>query len=150
VYTRCSDFSRSIVPFQKLVKAESLLSFSTQRIGQQYFRKNVIEECFGKCVVTKVKEQEPSILIASHIKPWIDSSDIEKVHGGNGLLLAPHIDKLFDSGLITFDDSRKIVISRILSIGVKKSWNIDVDSAFSLTKAQQNFMIFHQDNVFKH
>ena len=44
------------------------------------------------------------LLIASHIKPWRDSTATEKLDGNNGLLLSPHIDKLFDIGYITFAD----------------------------------------------
>lgn len=149
VYTRCMGSVRSIVPNQKNIVGSDSFYNSTQRIGQQYFRKNVIDVCHGKCVVTSVKELQTSILVASHIKPWINSTATEKVQGGNGLLLSPHIDKLFDTGLITFDDNKKIIMSPLLAKEVINAWSIDNNKQYQLTKEQQHFMIFHQENVFK-
>jgi hypothetical protein len=149
VYTRCSNINTTIYPDQTVIKETSAKYSVNQRIGQQYFRKNVIDECLGRCVVTKLKEQDPSILIASHIKPWLDSSYIEKVDGANGLLLSPHIDKLFDKGLITFDDSKNIITSSLLNDDVLKLWKIDINKSFQLTKRQQLYMEYHQNQVFK-
>lgn len=148
VYTRTTNSLKPIIPIQE-PKAGYSAYMSNQRIGQQYFRKNVIDECMGQCVVTQVREQSPSILIASHIKPWLASSNEEKVDGGNGLLLAPHIDKLFDSGLITFNDERKIVASSILLPEVLHLWKIDNESKYTLSYKQQVYMTFHQNNIFK-
>jgi len=71
------------------------------RKGQGKFRQNV-ERIEKKCRVTGVVEK--NMLIASHIKPWKLSSNIERLDGNNGLLLSPHIDKLFDLGWISFSD----------------------------------------------
>lgn len=56
-----------------------------------------------------------SLLLASHIKPWRSASNYERLSSENGLLLSPLYDKLFDIGLITFDDNMKILISNKLS-----------------------------------
>jgi len=63
------------------------------RRGQGLFRASVqfIERA---CRVTKVERREH--LIASHIKPWRDSANDERLSGENGLLLTPTIDHLFD------------------------------------------------------
>ncbi|ARF66915.1 hypothetical protein B7C51_02510 [Paenibacillus larvae subsp. pulvifaciens] len=58
---------------------------------------------------------EPSLLIASHIKLWKYSTNIERLDKYNGLLLCPNHDKLFDQGLITFTDEGKIIISSLLT-----------------------------------
>jgi putative restriction endonuclease len=57
------------------------------RRGQGVFRANVllIEDY---CRVTKVTDRRH--LVASHIKPWRDASDAERLDGTNGLLLSPH------------------------------------------------------------
>ncbi|WP_410473713.1 HNH endonuclease [Guyparkeria sp. TX1] len=39
------------------------------------------------------------MLVTSHIKPWRDSSDRERLDGDNGLFLASHVGRLFDQGL---------------------------------------------------
>ena len=58
------------------------------------------------CRVTGVRR--PQHLVASHIKPWRDSTDAEKLDGHNGLLLSPHVDHLFDRAYISFSDSGKL------------------------------------------
>lgn len=81
----------------------------TSRRGQGLFRANVRLNEKG-CRITGVTD--PQYLKASHIKPWKDSTDEERLNGCNGLLLAPHVDHLFDKGLITFAASGDLLISR--------------------------------------
>ena len=80
------------------------------RLVQQEFKLNVIE--FWKsssCAITGCTI--PEMLIASHIKPWVDSTDVERVDGANGLILCAHLDKLFDNHLVTFiERSRSYVL----------------------------------------
>ena len=52
----------------------------------------------SKCAVTGLAI--PELLKASHIKPWKDSTDEERLDIFNGLLLAPHLDAAFDRGFI--------------------------------------------------
>ena len=53
-------------------------------------------------------------LVASHIKPWKDANNKERLDSFNGLLLMPNLDKVFDLGFITFKENGKIVISDYL------------------------------------
>lgn len=39
------------------------------------------------------------------------STAAERLDGANGLLLAPHVDRLFDRGLIGFGDSGEVFVS---------------------------------------
>ena len=48
---------------------------------------------------------------SSHIKPWCDSTNSERLNPENGLLLAAHIDALFDRGLISFEGGGSMLIS---------------------------------------
>jgi hypothetical protein len=66
------------------------------RRGQGVFRSSVLL-AETACRVTGVSD--PRHLRASHIKPWRDSNNAERLSGANGLLLSPHIDHLFDQGL---------------------------------------------------
>ena len=54
---------------------------------------------------------EKSILIASHIVPWRDATDEERLNPDNGILLSPNIDALFDQHLISFDNNGQMVVS---------------------------------------
>jgi len=79
------------------------------RRGQGKFRANV-ERVETACRLTMITN--PSLLIASHIKPWrsCDTAD-ERLDGMNGLLLTPDADLLFDRGFITFQDDGEIRVS---------------------------------------
>lgn len=79
------------------------------RVGQGVFRTHVIKRWDGCCSVTGASVVQA--LVASHIKPWADSTNDERLDPCNGLLLVGTLDRLFDSGLITFDKSGLIRIS---------------------------------------
>ena len=84
------------------------------RIGQNSFRCNLLES-LKKCPITQIDDKK--LLIASHIKPWVHSNNVERLDPYNGLLLSPLYDKLFDKGigLITFTSEKEILISKKLS-----------------------------------
>jgi len=116
------------------------------RVGQGRYRKGVIK-LWGMCAVTKVQEQ--SLLKASHIKPWIKSSDSEKLDPCNGLLLTPNLDSLFNDGYITFQDDGAIAISKKLTKGDKDKLGIHdglkLVKIFAKTKV---YLHYHRENVF--
>ncbi|WP_024873542.1 HNH endonuclease [Tolumonas lignilytica] len=87
---------------------------STQntRIGQDVFRAKLVSY-WGKCAVSNVTNQ--SLLRASHIKPWCESTDTERLDVYNGLLLNPTLDLLFELGYISFDAAGFILLSEKIS-----------------------------------
>jgi hypothetical protein len=70
------------------------------RLGQGNFRKDLEAVFAHRCAVTGCQTRQ--VLRASHIRPWRDCSDEQRLCAGNGLLLAAHLDALFDRHLITF------------------------------------------------
>ena len=87
-------------------------------------------------------------LRASHIKPWKDSNDQEKIDGANGLLLAPHVDHLFDRGFISFSGEGSLLVSQKLDLGVLDKWAITLPRTVGEFKPKQReFLEFHQDVV---
>lgn len=102
------------------------------RIGQGDFRKNLISY-WKSCSVTKHKQID--ILIASHIKPWKNSTNNER------------LDKLFDKGYISFDDEGKIMISNELNnfeeLGINKAMKIEIKNE------HKKYLVFHRDNIFQ-
>lgn len=117
------------------------------RRGQGIFKTKVglIEK---KCRITGVTDQKH--LRASHIKPWKDSSDEEKLSGYNGLLLAPHIDHLFDRGFISFSGDGQLLVSKQLDPWILKQWNISPDCHVGkFTSGQIVFLDYHNQFVFK-
>ena len=85
----------------------------TSRVGQGYFRQQVLQRWDCKCAVTG--SNVLSILIASHIIPCSEASDYERLDVDNGILLSPLYDALFDKHVISFDDAGDILFSAILT-----------------------------------
>lgn len=83
------------------------------RIGQGSYRKKLFELWEGRCAVTGCDVAE--VLIASHAKPWSDSTNEERLDPFNGFLLAASVDRLFDKGLISFADDGLIMVSNQLT-----------------------------------
>lgn len=114
------------------------------RIGQGTFRQKLIAYWNG-CAVTGYKDC--ALLIASHIKPWCAASNTERLDLFNGLLLLPTLDCAFDSGLITFKDSGKIVLSPLLEaphvLGITASMRVNLNAK------HQPYMQFHREEVFR-
>jgi putative restriction endonuclease len=119
------------------------------RRGQGIFRKN-LEKFENKCRISNVKNKEH--LIASHIKPWKDSSNKERLDGENGLLLSPNIDHLFDRGYISFESNGNLIISSeaefeslgLMGINVNAPLNVG-----SFTEGQKDYLSYHRQHVYK-
>jgi putative restriction endonuclease len=93
--------------------------------------------------VTGVAERRH--LVASHIKPWSKSNDDEKLDGCNGLLLSPHVDHLFDRGLISFSDTGHLLVSKTLKPSVLTAWGIDPSRNVGAFNAEQRrFLADHR------
>jgi hypothetical protein len=117
------------------------------RRGQGVFRANVLLR-EDACRVTRVSE--PRHLKASHIKPWRDATDAERLDGSNGLLLSPHVDHLFDEGYITFSSSQELVIVPEVREKLLDAWGIDAGVRVGEFSREQNaFLDYHRVNVFK-
>lgn len=90
------------------------LRLTKQRVGQHLFRQALMDYWGGACAFTGL--HLPELLRASHAKPWADcATDAERLDVFNGLLLSAQHDALFDSGLITFDDTGLLIPSAKLS-----------------------------------
>ena len=115
----------------------------TVRFGHGEFGSIVREIWNHRCAVTGSSTM--AALEASHIKPWADSTDDERLDPNNGLLLTANLHKLFDAGLISFEDSGKMLVSSKLSqsereifgvVGKKLSQKPSVETA--------NYLAYHR------
>lgn len=117
------------------------------RRGQGKFRARV-QTVEPACRVTGVSAQK--FLIASHIKPWKDSDNQERLSGNNGLFLSPHIDRLFDSGFISFTAAGKILVSDSLDADVLPKWHVDPGmSVGKFNSEQAYFLEYHSVEKFR-
>lgn len=117
------------------------------RRGQGTFRTRVrvLEPC---CRVTRTSDIRH--LRASHIKPWAASTNAEKLDGANGLLLAPHIDHLFDRGWMSFEKSGRILVSPRLDGGVLARWGVDPEvEVGGFSEAQDKYLDYHRSKIFR-
>ena len=116
------------------------------RRGQGVFRVNV-EQIEGKCRVTGLLDRRH--LRARHIKPWCICDDREKVDGGNGLLLSPHVDHLFDRGYISFADPGELLVSKELNQAVLTSWGLTLPrNVGPFSPEQCRYLEYHRVHVF--
>jgi hypothetical protein len=128
---------------EETMKASLVLA----RRGQGKFRERV-EFFEGSCRVTGVTSSK--LLIASHIKPWATSTNEERLNGHNGLFLSPHVDKLFDSGLMSFENSGEMLFSDALDRDVLERWSIDATKRVKkFGQDQSYFLENHRETVFK-
>ncbi|HJS90136.1 MAG TPA: HNH endonuclease [Steroidobacteraceae bacterium] len=119
------------------------------RRGQGIFRDNVrsIEHA---CRITRVERMEH--LIASHIQPWRDSSNEERLDGENGLLLTPTVDHLFDKGFISFEDAGQLIVSPVADPVSLKRMGIDREARANVgafSEGQRRYLEFHRENVLR-
>jgi putative restriction endonuclease len=116
------------------------------RLLQNRFRKSLFDlnQC---CAVSGFKNSE--FLIASHIKPWSKSSELERIDPYNGFLLTPTYDRLFDRGFITFTPIGEILISKQLRSEDLHFFNIPKKLFFKPLERHHCYLEFHRDEVFK-
>jgi hypothetical protein len=110
--TGCVSNDKEILSEIRDTETESIV-LAKARKGQGRFRADLLTFWQGHCALTDVSA--PELLRASHIKSWRESDNQERLDAFNGLLLAVHLDALFDTALISFLDSGEMVISKRLS-----------------------------------
>jgi putative restriction endonuclease len=120
-----------------------------QRVGQGLFRDALLDYWQGRCCVSGLAL--PSLLRASHIKPWGKcTTDDERLDVFNGLLLAPHLDALFDGGWISFLDDGTLLTAASLStptqllLGLSGQWRLN-----DLKPEHASYLAFHRKHQFR-
>lgn len=146
------DYLKVIDPIQKvLFNKNSTLTTEAERLikvrlSQTKFRKDLFD-IQGCCAISGVKNSQ--FLIASHIKPWSQSTEKEKNDPFNGFLLTPNYDRLFDRGFITFLSTGKVCVSNKLTNDERKYFKIPDWLIIELDKKHANYLDYHQNEVFK-
>lgn len=128
---------------EETVKATLVMA----RRGQGLFRSRV-QAIESECRVTGVNAEK--FLIASHIKPWKNSDNTERLDGNNGLFLSPHIDRLFDGGFISFTNKGEMLVSPQLDSNVLNQWSINPRRKYGTFNSEQSYFLdYHSKELFK-
>ena len=120
-----------------------------QRIGQDVFRRGLLEYWDGHCAITGL--DVPELLRASHIKPWADcATDAERLDVFNGLPLAPHLDAAFDAGFITIAEGGAVQLADALGPGARRALGLDGPLKVArLHQAHERYLTWHRGTVFR-
>ncbi len=118
----------------------------TSRVGQGAYRRKLLQRWDEKCAVTGCSITE--ILIASHIKPWSESNNKERLDVDNGILLSPLFDALFDRHLISFTNSGDIMVSNKLTKFNLREFNITGEEKISgLNEGNKMYLEEHRKKL---
>lgn len=132
------------VLFDSTIKETEKSQLVNARLGQGKFRSRQIDH-WQCCALTGFLDVR--FLIASHIKPWRDAGNEERLDRYNGLLLLPNLDKVFDLGYITFKQKGGIVISNELDN--YRTLGLSTDMTIDLQESHLDYMAYHRDVVFE-
>lgn len=112
-------FKAETAKLPRTTEAERLV---VQRIGQEVFREALIDYWDGCCPITGITDR--ALLRASHIVPWADCTDAERLDVHNGLLLSALWDAAFDRGLVSFADDGAVLVSPELSETARRALGV--------------------------
>jgi predicted restriction endonuclease len=80
----------------------------------------------------------------SHIVPWRESTDAERLDVENGILLSPLLDALFDKHLISFNDDGLILFGSQLSGEMQTRYGLSGDERIKVTEAMLTYFERHR------
>lgn len=110
--------------------------------NQLFEESELIYDNHRLCMLEKL--QYP-VLIASHIKPFVDSNEDEAYDPNNGLLLSRTIDSLFDLKYISFSDEGEMLFSNRIAEDVKEFWkNYRLENNV-LNDERKNYLAYHRN-----
>jgi hypothetical protein len=130
-----------------LIDATTRAALIDARRGQGAFRRKLLHRWRDACAATGIGA--PELLRASHTKPWRQSTNSERLDPSNGLLLAAHLDALYDCGLISFDDDGMLLISGQLGYEDRVRLHIPRKLRLELTAKEKFFLAHHRLHCFQ-
>lgn len=139
-------FEKQTAALPRATEAERLV---VQRVGQDLFRRALLDLWEGRCAITGLAV--PDLLRASHIKPWASCErDTERLDVWNGLLLAPHLDAAFDRGYITVADEGDVILAPTLDAESQRLLGLDAPlRARALQPGHRTYLPWHREHVFR-
>lgn len=138
-------FQKAIAALPRVTEIERLV---VQRVGQDIFRAALLDYWQGRCALSGLGVK--TLLRASHIKPWSDcATDAERLNAFNGILLAPHLDAVFDCGLMTLADDGAVIVSNAITPDDRHVLGLDVQMRARLEDGHRAYLHWHRTKVFR-
>jgi putative restriction endonuclease len=138
-------FYHNLLRCYENTEKESLVN---ARVGQGAFRMEVLQRWNFQCAVTGSATMDA--VRASHIKPWRDSTNSERLDPQNGLPLVASLDALFDAGLISFNSDGNMLVSSFLNGRERKIFSLNGQKLSKMpSKATAAYLSYHEANIFR-
>jgi hypothetical protein len=118
-----APFARFRAQTADLPQTTEIERLVVQRIGQEIFRAALMDYWGARCPITGITD--PALLRASHIVPWAECDDAQRLDVHNGLLLSALWNAAFDAGLVSFADDGTVLASPELSAAARTSLGIE-------------------------
>lgn len=139
------DSAAFVSDLQKLSRTQRQ-ALVQARLGQGNFRQALISYWKG-CAVTGCTRLEA--LRASHIKPWSEATNRQRLDPSNGLLLIGTLDALFDTGLISFSKTGQLL--RSVKLTHQDCKDLGLRAGMHLRRIHQKhrpYLAWHRRKVF--
>lgn len=122
-------------------------ALANARVGQGAFRAGVLGSWDYCCCVTGSRLLDA--IRASHVKPWRDSTNAERLDPNNGLPLIATIDALFDTGLVTFSEDGTLKVARCINDSERELLGL-TGLRFSRVPNRElsGYLLYHRNFIF--
>ena len=145
VYSSVVHDLKAILAQPEVTTREAL---ANARVGQGPFRDKVLRIWDLRCCVTGSTTIDA--IRASHIKPWRNSDDRERLDPYNGLPLIATLDALFDKGLVTFALDGKLLVSNQLDANEKELLGLDERQLIRQPDNRTaSYLAYHRKSIFR-
>lgn len=124
--------------------ATTRLSLALARIGQGQFRQDLLKRWGQACAVTGLTQTR--VLRASHVLPWKESNDEQRLDPDNGLILSANLDALFDAGLISFAADGSMLVSNELEVSERRALGLPMKLRRPPNSALRAYLAQHAAN----
>ena len=150
---RSQSAASSIIPDIKSIlgrrgDATEKETLANARVGQGAFRANVLRIWNSQCCVTGSRILDA--IRASHVKPWRDSNNDERLAPDIGIPLVATLDALFDVGLITFSDVGEVLLAKKINQDERLYLGLQgLRMSQAPNEKLQLYMAYHRANLFQ-
>lgn len=141
------DENKLVLSPKDLITSKDIIT--AIRIGQNQFRKKLITS-LRKCPITGIDDIR--VLTASHIKPWTQATNQERLDVSNGFLFSPTFDRLFDRGIISFSNDKNLLVSKSFSEKNLIRLNLrhnQIIQDLPIT-GREEYLEYHRNKIFIH